>query len=296
MAVPGSIAPGKGYCTAQESTESLFCIEQDEQTGTITVFRSNGRDTVLVQVALADNRPYIHPIMPPDGNGVLTQYRPGHHLHQTGLYWGFKMVNGRDYFMGWQPEYWRRVSVGVVLGSGDQVQWKTVYDMLDESGNVTMTETHTWSLQERDGKYLLDLVYSGQARTDITFGEFYVGGLFLRMPLLSRATQGEAINAAGQRNGQAEGQRAVWTDVGMEIAGRDDFGHIAMFDHPDNNGFPVAWRVDGQLGVGPSRQILGDWKLAEGDTEIVRYRLAVYTGELDANELHRAWTEYATGH
>lgn len=63
---------------------------------------------------------------------------------------------------------------------------------------------------------------------------------------------------------------------------------------PDNKGFPIPWRVDNELGVGPSRQILGDWNLDEGETEIVRYRLVVYTGDLAASELTHSWIEYIT--
>jgi hypothetical protein len=103
---------------------------------------------------------------------------------------------------------------------------------------------------------------------------------------------GEVVNAAGQRDGEAEGQRALWTDIGMHIEGREDWGHIAIFDHPDNHGFPIPWRVDNELGVGPSRQILGDWKINQGETEVIRYRLVVYTGDFNESTLSRAWKEY----
>ena len=33
--------------------------------------------------------PYLHPIAAPDGKGVVTEFSPEHHKHQTGLYWGF---------------------------------------------------------------------------------------------------------------------------------------------------------------------------------------------------------------
>jgi hypothetical protein len=51
--------------------------------------------------------------------------------------------------------------------------------------------------------------------------------------------------------------------------------------------------VDSELGVGPSRQILQNWRLTEGESEVTRYRLIVYTGQLDPTVLHRAWTAYA---
>lgn len=268
----------------------------DEEAGTISIFRENAEDTLLGQHAQEQIRPFIHPIAAPDGKGILTEYRPGHHTHQTGLYWGLKRVNERDFFADCcKPDtvgYHQKVSANVSQGSGEEVKWQTVYDLLNEDGNTILTETQIWSMREEGDKYLIDLVWEGNAKRDVTIGEFFVGGLFLRMPWYE-GINGEVVNASGQRNLEAEHQRSIWADVGIQVDGRDDLAHIAMFDHPDNNGFPIPWRVDHQLGVGPSRQILGDWSLDEGQTEIVRYRLVVYTGDLDFANLTELWTEFA---
>ena len=120
-----------------------------------------------------------------------------------------------------------------------------------------------------------------------------MGGLFIRMPW-KLGIQGEVINSNGERNvEEAEGQRAIWTDVGMEIEGRKDWGHIAILDHPDNVAHPTPWRVDKQLGIGPSRQILGKWKLEKGEVTTERYRLIIYTGKLDDQLLKERWESYA---
>ncbi|HXJ43864.1 MAG TPA: DUF6807 family protein, partial [Bryobacteraceae bacterium] len=103
---------------------------------------------------------------------------------------------------------------------------------------------------------------------------------------------GEAVNAAGQRDSQADTQPARWTDMGIQVDGRDDLAHIVVFDHPDNKGFPVSWRIDSQLGFGPSRQIVGDWTLEKGKTEVFRYRLIVYTGLLNPVDMTRTWEAY----
>ena len=267
-------------------------IEQDKTAATISIFRADKpEEPILTQVAKINERPYLHPIVAPDGKGILTEYRPPHHLHQTGIYWGLKLVNGRDYFMKWQSDYWRGVSAVVIEEKGKQVKWQTVYDMLDDKGNTIIVETQNWTMQEYDGKYVLDLEWKGEAKTDITLGKFYVGGLFIRMPWL-KGIPGEIVNAAGQINEDAEGQRAIWADVGIQVDGRDDFAHIAVFDHPDNNGFPNSWRVDSQLGIGPSRQIQGEWKIDKGDTEVIRYRLIVYTGDINQAGMTRAWKEF----
>ena len=274
------------------ASEKRFRIEQDENAGTLSVFRGEGKEPVLTQNAKADFRPYIHPIAAPDGKGVLTEYSPEHHKHQTGLYWGYTQLNGRDYFHNPQGDYWRRVSASVLEGKGDTVKWQTVYDLLDEKGQPILTETQNWSMREQDGKFLLDLEWRGEAKTDVTIGKYDYGGLFLRMPW-REGIAGEVVNAARQRNEKAEGQRAMWIDVGMQVEGRDDLAHVAIFDHPDNEGFPQPWRVDGQLGVGPARARTGDWKINKGETEVIRHQLVVYTGELNDVELTETWGEFS---
>jgi hypothetical protein len=286
-----------GVAATPSAQPVTFQVVQDAGAGTISVLRGGTRDVVLIQNAQERIRPFLHPIMAPDGNGALTEYRPSHHPHQTGVYWGLKATNGRDFFMTCcvpgEERYHRRVSARVLQESGARVSWRTIYDLLDEDGQTILVETTTWSMQEQGGQYLLDLEWRGDAKRAVTVDNFYVGGLFIRMPW-HKGIAGEVINATGQRNGQAEQQRAIWADVGMAIAGRDDWGHIAVLDHPQNTGFPSAWRVDAELGMGPSRQILQTWRLAEGASDVTRYRLVVYTGQLDPTVLHRAWTAYAS--
>ena len=289
------------YAQDEQTPEpTILKAVHDEGANTISIFRGNETDTLLIQNSQEQIRPFIHPIHAPDGKGLLTEYRPDHHntdhTHQTGLYWGLKRVNERDFFatcckVG-TTGYHQKVSANVIRETGEEVSWQTVYDLLNEEGNTILTETQTWSMREEGEKYLIDLVWQGHANTDVTVAEFFVGGLFLRMQWYE-GINGEVINAAGQRNQEAEHQRSIWADVGIQVDGRDDLAHIAMFDHPDNNGFPITWRVDHQLGVGPSRQIMGDWSLDKGQTEVVRYRLVAYTGELDPDNLTRLWTEFA---
>nr|MBI1232232.1 DUF1080 domain-containing protein [Cytophagales bacterium] len=263
-------------------------IKQDITLGSISIFRKNETSPILTHMAKPDERPYIHPIVATDGNGVLTEYRPDHHPHQTGIYWGLKRVNERDYFMQWNRDYWRGVSATVIVGSGDQVTWQTVYDMLDENGKTLMVETQNWTMRQVDDTYVLDLEWKGEAKADVVMGKFYVGGLFIRMPWVPE-TVGEIVSASGHRGMELEGNRAIWSDIGIKLDGREDFAHIAIFDHPGNKAFPTPWRVDSQMGMGPSRQILGEWKIASGESETIRYRMLIYTGEMDKAKLVDTW-------
>jgi hypothetical protein len=270
--------------------DTLLRLKQDETIGAIHVYREGRNEPILTQNAPPDNRAYLHPIVAPDGKGVLTEYRPSHHVHQTGIFWGLKLVNGRDFFMKWQGDYYRRVSASIVQPRGRQVKWQTVYDMLGEDGKTLMTETQSWSMAETGGRYVLDLEWKGEAKADVSLGQYYVGGLFVRMPW-KPGSRAEIVNEAGQRNLAAEQQRAKWIDLADQVDGRDDMAHIAVLDHPGNYGFPVPWRVDSQMGFGPNRNATGR-QIENGKTEIFRHRLIAYTGDLDAAAMTRAWKEF----
>jgi putative membrane-bound dehydrogenase-like protein len=269
-------------------------VRHDETSGTITVFRDGIEKPILTQNARADFRPYIHPLLAPDGKGELTQFSPEHHKHQTGLYWGFTSVNGRDFFHHPEGDYWRRVSAGIVEQKGERVRWQTVYDMLDESGAAILTETQNWSMEmDHSGQAVLDLEWKGVAKEKaVTISKYDYGGLFLRMPW-EQGKHAHVFNAARNKDQKAEGQRAMWLDVGMDIAGREDEGHIAIFDHPSNDGFPNAWRVDEQFGVGPSRARQGDWRIDAGKERVFRHRFIVYSGDLNDADITEQWTAWS---
>ena len=272
--------------------KSNLYIQQDVSAGTISIFRSGSKEPLLTQNAKPGFRPFLHPIAAPDGKGVITEYSPGHHKHQTGFYWGFTRVNGRDYFHNPGEDYWKRVSANIVEEKGEEVKWQTVYDLLNEQGTAILTETQNWSMREDSGKFLISLEWRGEAKTDITIGKYDYGGLFLRMPW-KEGIKGEVINAARQINEKAEGQRAMWVDVGMQVEGRDDLVHVAVFDHPENKGYPQHWRVDGQLGIGTARAREADWKINKGETEVIKHQLVVYTGTVNDLKLTDQWSKYS---
>ncbi len=303
----------------EEVSELYLVINSDSSK--ISVFRKGEEKPIITQNAKPDFRPYLHPIEAPDGKGTLTEFSPKHHKHQTGLYWGFTRVNGtgapidtvrkyfyqkekfpvmakrigRDYFHHPEGDYWKKVSSSIIKKEGSIVSWETIYLLLDYNQNPILKETQNWNMQEIDNEYYLNLEWTGEALEDVTIGEFDYGGLFLRMPW-EKGIMGEVVNAARQKNDRAEGERAMWVDVGMQVDGRDDLAHIAIFDHTQNTGFPQPWRVDNQLGIGPARARLGDWTIQKGQSELIKHQIKVYTGQLDNVALTEQWTDYVEGH
>ncbi|WP_343855111.1 PVC-type heme-binding CxxCH protein [Algoriphagus jejuensis] len=271
---------------------TTLSLVQNKTEGTISVLRDGESEPILVQNAKEGFRPYIHPFLSPDGKGVLTEYSPGHHKHQTGLYWGLTRVNGRDYFHNPQGDYWKKVALNIVEESGEQVKWQTIYQLLDSLGNPVLEESQNWTMSEMDGKYVLDLEWKGEAKTEVTIGQYDYGSLFLRMPW-KEGIDGEIVNAARQKNEQAEGQPAMWINVGMRVEGREDRVNVAIFDHPENRGYPNKWRVDGQLGLGPAFTRDGDWLIESGKTETIKLRLLVYTSEFNDLKLTESWSKFS---
>ena len=263
-------------------------LQKNQENSTIQVFLEGSERAIVTQHARPGFRPYIHPIVAPDGKGILTEYSPGHHKHQTGLYWGFTRVNGRDFFHNPGKDYWQRRELKILKAEGPQASWQTVYDLLDVKGKTILTETQTWTVEEKQGEYIMDLVWQGKANQNVKVSEYKYGGLFLRMPW-KKGINAQAENSSRLRNQEAEGKRDVWVNAGMQVQGRKDLAHITIFDHPKNKGYPQPWRVDKQLGIGPVRARLGNWHISAGQTETIRHRLLVHTGELDSKEVTEKW-------
>ena len=258
----------------------------------LEVFLDGVSEPLIIQNAKDGFRPYLHPIKGPNGNGVFTQYSPGHHKHQTGLYWGLTRVNGRDYFHNRSSKYWRKKSSNIIKKSGDNVVWETIYEMLNNEGEALMTETQSWSMSvSKRGEIILDLVWKGYANEKITVSKYNYGGLFLRMPW-TRNIKAETINSEGDKNQTGEGKSANWIDLGMEISGLDELGRIVIYDHPSNDGFPNQWRIDGQFGIGPASARRGDWEIKKGDHKIFKHRLIVYSGNHDKPLVNQQWKEW----
>ncbi|MFO0942242.1 MAG: PVC-type heme-binding CxxCH protein [Pirellulales bacterium] len=291
------VVPIAGLCCGNSSAQqSTLRAVQSEDGNEIRILRGGSESAIVTQVAQPGTRPYLHPIAAPTGNGLMTEFSPDHHRHQTGLYWGFTRVNGRDYFHNIDEKYWKRASVNILKASAasaeDTVQWQTVYDLLDADGKTLLKQSQIWTLRDDGKRYFLDLQWTGSAEQDVTVGKYDYGGLFLRMPWNSQLG-GQVVNSSRQRGERAEGERAVWVDVGVNVPDRTDKLHIAIFDHPINAGYPQPWRVDGQLGVGPVRARTGDWQIRKGSQEVIRHRLVAYTGELPDTEITNLWSDYS---
>lgn len=274
-------------------------LQVEHSTRHLAIHRPGLLPPLLVQNAPKGKRPFIHPILAPDGIGEITENEPGHHRWQHGLYVGLNAVNGFGFWTeglnnnpldgSFHPE-----PLSEPVPSSDGVSWKVKTGYRTPDGKALLTETQHWTLEDRESFLVLDAGWNLQAETDLQFGAYSYGGLFLRMPWRAE-THGEILTSEGAISVKAaEGQRARWVAIAMPIPGREHGpAGFAFFDHPSNPEFPNPWRVDGNLGVVPSRSIAGPWELAAGKTVTNRYRLVAFTGAIDANLIAAQWEQFS---
>jgi hypothetical protein len=288
-------------------------LRVEHQPTRLAIFRSGMDAPILVQQAQPDTRAFIHPILAPDGHGTLTENAPAHHPWQHGLYVGLNGVNGCGFWTEGltknpQDGTFHPRPLAAAQIDGNRCQWTVVSDWRAPDGQHLLCETQAWTLTDRGDSYDLDMEWSLQAATDLVFSAYAYGGLFVRMPFI--AAHGErntVLTSNGHTTpGAAEAQRARWVAIAMPLPDRDAAGSagsadsdafsavagLAMMDHPTNVGHPQPWRVDGQLGISPSRCIAGEWRLPSGETTTARHRVFIHTGPTNPDAVEMSWARF----
>lgn len=264
--------------------------------------RSSAPRDLVVQNAVANHRPFIHPLLSPNGDGEVTENQPGHHLWQHGLYVGLNDVNGIGYWeegLGknaphdgtFHPE---PLTAAQILGR--TASWKVVTEWRDPQGRPLLRETQAWQLTDEGKSYHLDVIWTLTAVRDLRFGASKYGGLFLRMPY--RPATGAVVFASTGATAREEIEQrcAKWVALAMPIPGRENPSYcgIALLDHPTNAVHPTPWRLDSAYGLSPSRCIAGAWSLGAGDASSARYRVFVFSGKPDRTSVDESWRQFAS--
>jgi hypothetical protein len=267
-----------GLLSAAESAR--ITLERTETNLLVRALASDGKTwtTLVNYVAENGERPYMHPVFDARGKVVLTQDRPDDHPWQHGIFTGFHRVNGFNY---WKEDEGRQrlLRVEEIKGELDKVSWKSVIELVSPSGEIVLEESNTITVHapRSEKQYWIDfrLVLRAKERP-VQFGNFFVGGLSVRMPWDKANPRQAHLNSEGLRGRAGEQQRAAWCTVERPF-GEEVFG-FAIFDDSRNPNHPPVWRVDEQGLINPNVSGVGDWTLAEGESRQFDYRIVVYRG------------------
>ena len=265
----------------------------------LAILREGVAQPLLIQNAPENRRAFIHPWRAPDGSGELTEDAPPHHPWQHGLYVGLNGVDGVGF---WTEGLNKATADGTFHPEplappervGESVSWSVVSEWRDSSGKPLLTETQSYRFHESGATCLLDVTWTLKARRDLTFGKYAYGGLFLRMPWRADANGTVCTSEGLTTPAAADQKRARWVAIAMGLPGRANGpAGVAFLDHPSNPEHPAPWRIDGQLGIAPSRCIAGEWHLKAGESTHNRYQLLSFLGNPDPVAVEAAWRKFS---
>ena len=95
------------YSTTPVEAKNTLSIKKGDEK--IDVFLEGVNEPIVTQNTKNGFRPYLHPIQGPGGNGVFTQYSPGH-TNIRPVILGANKVNSRDYFHNPTPSIGEKIS------------------------------------------------------------------------------------------------------------------------------------------------------------------------------------------
>ncbi|MEL6251324.1 MAG: PVC-type heme-binding CxxCH protein [Bacteroidota bacterium] len=256
---------------------SSFSIYENESGNSYLIRTEESKAALLVHEMKEESRPYLHSLQFPGSQKFLAE--------NEGLFWAFSNLNGRNYLEQNGPGYWKKVSSEILEKEGEQVKWQLIYQYLNEAGEGIMEESQIWTMSALGEKISLDLEWEGKALTDVEIGSSSDNGLFFSHIVGEK----QIVNAARQRNAQANGKRAMWIDLSLDNS--ESPFHVALFDHPSNADFPQAWTVS-QGGLGSGSMSQKGRALQKGESVLYQHELLFYKGRLDDITMTDDWNSF----
>lgn len=257
-------------------------------------FSSGSRPLFTYRCSAARPKPYVHPLCAPDGTAV-TQDGPPDHVHHRGLMLAWSGVDGIDFWGETNPA--RHGSLVHVKFEKRSANSLTSLVHWNAEGRLLLVESRTITAPKQPSDLtLLDWDSTLTAPNDVllgTAGHNY-NGLGLRVA--ESMDLGEVLNSNGTNTiKQANGEAARWCaysgKLGAGAAG------IAIFDHRSNPRHPSPFFVMndkfGYMSAAPTFR--EDFRLAKGEKLRFRWRVAVWHGSKNREQIDRLYHAWEGG-
>ena len=307
-----TILVGAGTLIAAQSAPPAVHISADARTHQAAITIAGKPFTIYRYGEEYLDKPIFYPVMSPNGARINREYPmvekvPGEsadHPHHQSLFFTYDEVNGTNF---WNPERTgRRIQQrGGVTVTGSAL--KATLDWKDKDGNVVLEEEKTTTFGGVTDAFWLDHHSVLKAtRVPVTMGDTKEGAFGLRLndTLKEAGGSGKYINAEGQ-----ETEKGVWgkTSPWVAIRGsvKDQNGAtpvtVAIFAHPSSLNSPPYWhaRAYGLFAVNPFARKGYDpsqperlTKLGIGESLRARFRVTVYSGQVEKARLDRDYESY----
>lgn len=259
---------------------------------------------------------FIHPLWSPSGN-VLTRINAPDHWHHMGIWNPWTKTR----FEGHSTDFWNLVEgqgtvrfggfnaliSGPVYG-GFKVRQEHVDFQCKGGDKVAMNEqwdVRIWNVGSVNGVkvWLWDLTttLSCASASPVMLEAYrYGGGIGFRANEEWTNKNSWVLTSEGKERKDADGSRARWCDVGGDFAGKGTSG-ILFMSNPANREYPEPMRVWPENTNGGRGDLFFEfcpirnksWELLPGNEYVLRYRMLVYDGKIDAHLAERLWNDFS---
>lgn len=230
--------------------------------------------------------PYFFPVNAVGGI-ALTEEFPDPYPHHRSVWLGHGNVNGWDFWLGrktdgriqhrgmlWQESGERDAALAV------HSQWQA------PTGHILLTDERVFRFwQENDCRFIDATVTLHAQLPEVLLGKTNHALFCVRVRHeLAVVGGGQIRNSEGGRNEKGTmGQRARWCVFFGTV--KDTPVGIALFDYPSNPWHPSPWFVRDYGFMSPSPFNWGEHRLRADEPLVLRYRVVVFTGKPDLDEL-----------
>jgi hypothetical protein len=258
-----------------------------------------------------DDKPVFYPVIGPNGARVNREFPmapdvPGEstdHPHHQSLFFAYDEVNGTNY---WNPEKTGRRIEHVSAAAGvDRLDLQLIWK--DTDGRSVLAESNAVSFGGGADVFWTDHAITLLANVPVTMGDTKEGAFGIRLndTLKEAGGSGRYVNAEGlETSAKVWGRTSPWVAIRGTVknTATDLPVTVAIFAHPSGLNYPPYWhaRDYGLFAVNPFARHGYDpaaperiTKLAAGDRLQMRYRLAVYSAQVDKARLDRDFVNFS---
>jgi hypothetical protein len=240
------------------------------------------------------------------GNPKASSFEP----HQRPLYWGHGNVDGLDFWQEPVFDHYYTDHQNQAYGHAKLLNIKTEgesitadFSLRDASEREIARERQAFHFGGADQTRILDCEFTVTATAGpVVFGDTKEGSFGIRLAEDLSGARANMTNSEGA-HGEKDiwGKPADWVSYQGEIGGRP--ATVSVFDHPTSFRHPTTWhaRAYGLFAANPFgwREFShdpnkdGSWTVGAGEKITFRYRVLIADSKQSAQELSKAYSEYA---
>ncbi|MBN2310169.1 MAG: PmoA family protein [Candidatus Hydrogenedentes bacterium] len=288
------------YTEPVPEAEDLTAYLRDAQ----VQVRWNNMPLTVYRAHPSQKYPYFYPLNGLASGTSLTTESALPYPHHRGLWLGCDPVNGGNYWAddGLKSGHIESTALEVGNASGRSAEILNRCRWVREGAPSPFSDEREFTVAIlNDRVWVIDAKIKLHANEDVEIAKAKHSLFAIRAASdISCPYGGTLMNSEGGEGAKGTyGKEATWCGFHGERAGRPGVVEgIAVMTHPDNPWKPIWFTRDyGHLSPSPFNFLDAPWRLGNGESIELKYRVALHVGtpkEADLDGVYRLWLEPAT--